>query len=111
MSRSVEFIAAYRMMQAVGWAQLFMSKASTRDMCAVLWTLISQQAAREGPPHFLLSGAPREHRVFSPVHRVRYLLRLSQIRTLYWISDEADRYQSPSSAPASCTHLLVTGLC
>ena len=79
-------------MQAVGWAQLFSPKASTRDMCAVLWTLIAQQAAREAPPQFLLSGAPKQHTVSSLVPRVRYLLRLSQIRTLYWISDELDRY-------------------
>lgn len=67
----------------------------------MLWTLIRQQAAREGPPHFLLSEAPKQQTISSAVHTVRYLLRLSQIRTLYWISDELERYLSPLHAPAS----------
>ncbi len=79
------------MMQAVGWTHFFSSKVGTRDMCSVLWTLIRQQAAREGPPPFLLSEAPAERKVYTPAYKARFLLQLSHIQTLYWISDEQER--------------------
>ena len=79
------------MMQAVGWTQLFSTRVGTRDMCRALWILIRQQAAREEPPRFLLFKAPNGQKIYTSAHRVHYLLRLSQIRTLYWISDEDER--------------------
>ena len=93
-------------MQAVGWAQLFSSGFRTKDLCAVLWTLISQQAERERPPHCLLSEAPMEYTIPSGIGRPkRYLLHLSHIQTLYWLSDELERYISPW--PHGCCILLL----
>ena len=89
-------------MQALGWTLLFKEKTSTKDLVRWLWQPIKRQAAVEGPPQELLSEAPKSQVAFEPEHRRCYLLRLDQIQTLYWISDELDRCETHLHVPGPC---------
>ena len=78
-------------MQATGWAAIFKPKASTRDMCTLLWNKLEKKAQEEGISPYLFSKQPQGYRVVGQGTKLSYLLRLEHIETLYLLSDEPER--------------------